>query len=167
MATDLEVFGPFEIPVDRQKRIDDEQGRAFWKNAAVHDLRDKQGCYFFAFRAGRGFAPWYVGKASKGFEQETFSDNKLKLYGRAIARAGKGTPVLFFVAPQGAKKKIPTSELNDLERQMIQDALAENEALCNTQHTKNLPRWSIKGVVRAGRGKPTAQAKAFRTMMGL
>ena len=170
MATHLHIEGPFEVCCEsngRAKRIDSNVGKEFWKEGSLRHLKSKQGCYVFATRAGKGFRPWYVGKASKGFEQETFTHHKLVHYNSVLFQGKKGTPVLFFVAPDGLKKKVPVSELTHMEKELIQFALIKNPELCNTHQTKNIPRWSIQGVVRAKQGKPTSAAKCFRLMMGI
>ena len=170
MATGLVVFGPFKVPYDRVgavKVIAHKHGTKFWKDPGVAALQLKQGCYFFAVKAGRNSTPWYVGQAKKGFKQETFTKHKRGRYNHALTHARHGTPVLFFVALSGTKRKVRKKEVNHMEKELIQDALAMNSMLCNTQHTKNLPRWTIRGVVRSGRGKPSKAAKSFAKMMGL
>ena len=168
MATDMCVYGPFEVGFESSgaiKRVEGEHRSEFWARREVAHLRKKQGCYVFAIRAGKGFTPWYVGRASKGFEQEIFAPHKLGHYNRALFRGSKGTPVMFFVAPQGSKKKVNTKALEQMEKELIQFALKRNPHICNVQGTKNLPQWSIKGVVRSSPGKPDAASRSFRTMM--
>jgi len=167
MATRLAVHGPFDIdPSKSTRHVSAKHGKDFWA-ARGAILAPKQGIYVFAMRAGKGFTPWYVGQAKKGFKQETFTPHKLGKYNQALSLAGKGTPVLFLVAPQGSQRKVPVTEINHMEKELIQDALLENPRLTNVQHTKNVPRWSIRGVVRSGPGKPPANAREFRIMMGL
>ena len=170
MATELAVYGPFEIACDtngKVKRISKDQAVDFWTQSAVAALKTKQGCYVFAVRAGKGFTPWYVGQASKSFEQECFTDHKLNHFNDALFKGKKGTPVMFFVAPTGNKNKVPAAELNHMEKELTQDALEKNPELRNIQNTKNLPQWSIKGVVRSNRGAPSTGATQFAKMMGL
>lgn len=170
MATELTVYGPFEIPcniIPSAKHISKEHAASFWAQSATDGLAAKQGCYVFALRAGKGFSPWYVGRASKGFAKECFTDHKLTHFNTALFKGRKGTPVMFFVAPVGNKNKVPVAELNHMEKELTQDALKKNPALCNVQNTRDLPQWSIKGVVRSNRGAPTNGAKQFAKMMGL
>lgn len=171
MATELEVAGPFKINYQKggsgnTKRIDKQHIKNFWKSIPSQYAL-KCGCYVFAIQASQGFKPWYVGKASKGFKQEVFTTHKLNLYNGVLFDGVHGTPVLFFIAPCGSKKKVPGKELGHMEKELIQDALVKNNDLANTSNTGNLPRWSIKGVVRAGKGNPTSAAKAFKKMMGM
>lgn len=170
MATDLHVEGPYDVPYESNKRgklISLESARSFWSDEAGSRLSKKQGCYIFAMRISRGFTPWYVGRASKGFEQEVFQHHKLTHYNKALFDASRGNPVLFFVTPPGTRRIVPAKELNHMEKELIQFALAKNPDVKNIQNTKNLPKWSIKGVIRSGRGKPSATAAQFKTMMGI
>lgn len=168
MATDLLVYGPFEINYNengKSKRIESEHALMFWDSPETSCLRRKCGCYIFATRAGRGFTPWYVGKASKGFAQEAFTDHKLKHYNKPLFTRRKGNPVLFFIAPPNKKNKVPSKDLDHMEKELIQYAVQKNPDLCNVQNTKNLPQWSIQGVIRSPRGKPPVSASVFKTMM--
>lgn len=168
MASDLKVYGPFDIDFDKNgkvKRITTRHGNNFWALSELDALKLKQGCYVFGLRAARGFKPWYVGKASKGFKQETFTSHKLNHYNDALFRGNKGTPVLFFVAPFDNKRKVPTTELNHMEMELIQFAVKRNPDLCNVQNTKSVPQWTIKGVIRSASGKPNATEKQFKKML--
>jgi len=74
---------------------------------------------------------------------------------------------MFFVIPSGTKYKVPSKEVDNMETFLIQSALSENPLLKNIQKTKNLPLWTVKGVIRGGKGKRTKTEKAFTKMMGL
>jgi len=168
MATDLHIEGPFEITFESNaaaKRVRPADGAEFWSYEDVQHLRQKQGCYVFAMQLAKGYTPWYVGKASKGFYQEIFEGHKRNHYNDALFRAPRGTPVMFFVTPIGNRRKVPAAELNHMEKELTQFALKKNPELCNVQNTKNTPKWTIKGVIRASRGKPTKAASAFKKMM--
>ena len=168
--TPLETFGPIEIPFEKagpKKRITDENISAFWKDSIAHAMTQKQGCYIFALKAAKGYTPWYVGKATKTFKQETFATDKIKKYNALLWEGKRGTPVMFFVALPGTKRKVPAPVINDMEKFLIQSASLKNEDIINTHNTKNLPEWSIKGVVRASKGKPSAKSQVVKKMMGL
>ncbi len=170
MATELCVEGPFEISYSgsaKSKRINRDGAREFWNDPAKDYLRKKKGCYIFALRAGRGATPYYVGKASKGFKQEVMTSHKIVHYNDALHERGGGTPVMYFVCPLGNKNKVATTDLNHMEKDLIQYAHSKNPNLTNVQNTKNLPEWSIRGVIRSSKGKPSAAAAGFRTMMGI
>ncbi|MCX6831927.1 MAG: hypothetical protein NT028_07285 [candidate division Zixibacteria bacterium] len=172
----LEVLGPVEIPFTRQtkglgKRIDDGKRATFWNHYLAVTCKDKQGCYVFALRSGKGFTPYYVGKAGKKsggrLGGEVFADHKLRKYNSVLFEGSKGTPVIFFVVPPGSKKIVPNKILGEVEKYLIQAAKYENDQLVNVQHTKNLPKWGIVGVIRGGQGKPAATSMKFSKMMGI
>jgi len=167
--TILEVNGPIEIPHDGQKtgstkRISRALAKEFWKQAEAKPLAKKQGCYIFALRVGKGFTPWYVGKAGKTFEQECFTDHKIGHYNEVLWSGIKGTPVMFFVGQTGTKNKIPAGIIKEMEDYLIQSAVFKNPDLCNIRQTKT-PEWGIAGVIRGNKGKPTSLASTFKKMM--
>lgn len=95
-STDLHVFGPFPIPFKKNgngvsKRITKENAASFWASDDGESIGPKQGVYIFALRAGKGFTPWYVGKATKSFKQETLHQTKLNYYNDVIYHGHKGT----------------------------------------------------------------------------
>jgi len=79
---ELVVFGPHPIPFKKggkgtSKRITKEHAISFWAQDEVKQISNKQGCYVFALKVGKGFTPWYVGQASKNFKQEALHSTKL------------------------------------------------------------------------------------------
>ena len=168
--TELETFGPITIPCDidgRKKHISDQNIIEFWNDSSTQEIMEKQGCYIFALKAGRGYSPWYIGKATKNFKQEVFALHKIKLYNKLLWDGKKGTPVMFFVMMPGNLKKISTPVINNMEKFLIQSAVLKNPNVLNSHNTKNLPKWSIKGVVRGKKGKPSEKSLTFKSMMGL
>jgi hypothetical protein len=168
--TMLKVFGPYKVPIrkpksGRGKRIDKEHEREFWDVIHDEELKRKQGCYIFALRAAKGATPWYVGKAGISFQQECFSPDKLNKYNRSLFDGKQGTPVLFFVALDGKKKKIAKQTIKEVEAYLIRVAKEANPDLINRSKTKP-PNWGIMRVVRGGMGKPSVAESLFRTMMG-
>jgi len=175
MSKELVVSGPFEMPCEQVKKkgvilrhIKRSNINDFWSQEGAALLGSKQGCYIFAMRAGRGFTPWYVGKATKSFKQECFTPHKINKYQDAFRLVHKGTPVLFFISlpAEDKKKKVPAKIVNELEGILIQHATEKNEALTNIQKT-GTPLWSVKGIIRSGKGRPTKQILEFRKMMGI
>ena len=167
----LSVKGPIKVQFNKQrsghgKRIEKEHQNPFWQRASEPLLEKKQGCYVFALRAGRGSTPWYVGKASKSFQQECFTSDKLQKYNRALFGGKKGSPVLFFVTLPGKKMKISARTIKDVETYLIGVAKETNPNLLNKSKTKT-PAWGIKAVYRGGQGKPNQTERAFRKMLGL
>ena len=129
-------------------------------------ISDKNGCYVFAVRAGKGIRPWYVGKTSGRMKTECFTNHKLDHYNKALGNYKRGTPVLFFVVPDGRKRKVAKTTLREMEIWLIKAAADQNFDLCNKQHNR-WPKWSIRGVINTGSGKPPQAASTFRKTMGL
>jgi hypothetical protein len=171
MATDLEIIGPVSIPFQTNgkgsaKHIGNAEVKAFWASNGAKEIAQKQGCYVFALKAARGYRPWYVGKATKSMEQECMEPHKLNHYNQVLFKGNKGTPVLFFVVLGGNKKKVSAAVIDEMETFFIQTVLTKHPEIQNIQKT-NLPKWTVKGVVRGGQGKPKQNASDFRKMMGL
>ena len=75
---------------------------------------------------------------------------------------------MFFVVPEGQNKRIvPKQDLDDIETFLNQSAKQKNPNLLNIQKTKNLPDWSIAGVVRSSKGKAGKENSVFKKLMGL
>ena len=170
MATDLRVYEPIDVPFKsgkgNSKIIDKPQKKEFLTRLNQAGLSDKQGCYVFALRAGPGYCPWYVGKATVSMRQECMSAHPLHQYNAVLFDGQKGTPVMFVVALDGNKSKVPAKTCGEIETFLIRSAYCENHLLRNTQNKKK-PKWSIDGVVRSNRGKPTGIAQVIKKMMGL
>jgi hypothetical protein len=171
MATDLEIIGPVTIPFQKSgkgsaKHIGKADVKAFWASKEAQEIANKQGCYVFALQAAKGFRPWYVGKATRSMEQECMHSHKLAHYNEVLFKGNKGTPVLFFVVLGGNKKKISATVIDEMETFFIQTVLTKHPEIQNIQKT-NLPEWTVKGVVRGGKGKSKKNASDFRKMMGL
>lgn len=171
MATDLEIVGPISIPFQKNgagssKHIGKAEVKAFWESTEAKAVAEKQGCYVFALQAAKGFRPWYVGKATKTMEQECLQAHKLTHYNEVLFKGHKGTPVMFFVVLGGTKKKVSAKVIDEMETFFIQTVLTKHPEIQNIQKT-NLPKWTVKGVVRGGKGKPKANAAKFRKMMGI
>lgn len=171
MAKDLTTYGPIDIPclkakAGNGKHIERSHVDEFWSKKEASELEAKQGCYIFALRAARGFKPWYVGKATKSFKQECFQPHKLGHYNKVLFEGRKGTPVMFFVAPKERLKKVGSKVCDEIETYLIQAAYVANSEIRNKQKAKT-PDWTIAGVVRRNRGKVSAKAQQFRTMLGI
>jgi hypothetical protein len=169
--TDLIVLGPYSIPHEKlskgtSKQITKENAKSFWEQEEVTQAAMKQGCYIFALKAGKGFTPWYVGKATKNFKQEALHQIKLTYYNEVIFKGKRGKPVIFLIAKPSNLKKIPSKQINDLEKFLIQSAYYKNPELKNKQNA-NQPGWGIAGVIRGGKGKACINAKQFKNMLNL
>ena len=156
----FEVLGPYEIPMpDDSRVITRDEGQAFFR-AHPHI-----GAYVFGLRSGGGMTPIYVGEATRKYDQECFTNDKLLKYAIGMARYEKGTPILFLVASPQGKGRVNVKVIDDLENFLIQNAKAKNPHLVNKTGTKEAD-WAIQGVVRRKGGKTSASARALRSMMG-
>jgi hypothetical protein len=161
------VRGPFVVSSYKGKggrTITQEGVRRFWEEHG--DYAGRRGCYVFGIRAGKGGKPAYVGMATKAFKKEVFAPHKLSRYQEFLADYGKGTPVVFLVVAPIKKGAPNVSQIEALEKFLIQVAVARNPDLLNIQGTKSA-RWSIAGVIRGGAGKPSKAAATFREFMTL
>lgn len=169
MPSSFTVKGPFRIPLERNTNSKWIKAGCpdFWCHPQIDDLKHESGCYVFAMRAGKGFRPIYVGKATKGFKQECFAAHKIAChYGPALSKAGKGTPVLFLVILNHHKGKVNKKAIAKVEAFLIQNAMKKNPDLSNIKGKKE-EHWIINGVIRSGKGKASKAAKAFRSAVGL
>lgn len=161
------VHGAFDVQLDTKK-----SGAVFINQESLsdlakqHDSFSKIGCYVFARKASRGSTPIYVGCTKKqSILKEAFNPNnrnlvmkwlndqtqrKLQIW--TITQIGKGHPHL--------------SAIDEIETILIHWAKLENPDLLNKHKTK-VPKWSIRGVERGGKGKRSEIVIEFRKMMGL
>ena len=170
MAKDLEIQGPVDIPFSKGpqgagKMIYKANIAAFWRQPEVSSIKNKEGCYVFSLRIGKGFTPCYIGKTKNSMLNECFTAHKLTKFNEVLFER-KGTPVMFFVVPKDGKKVVAEKELGDIETFLIKAGVRKNGNLKNIKNAK-LRSWSIKGVVNSGKGKPNGTETRFRKMMGL
>lgn len=162
--TDFTVSGPHNVMTYTGKRgrlIGVQEGRAFFED--WEDLATERGCYVFATRAGRGYTPWYVGKATKSFKQECFSHHKLNKYNECLVDMARCTPVLFFVVARGARGLTGVKHISEVEDFLIQTAVAVNADLLNVRGTRRA-EWSISGIIRSRGGRTSEAAGLFKRM---
>lgn len=74
--------------------------------------------------------------------------------------------MLFFLVAPKRKGALNRSHVSEMERFLIQVALAANPDLLNIQGTR-AEEWGIKGVIRGGKGKSSQAAQVFKKMMNL
>ncbi len=121
------------------------------------------GVYVYALRAGRGYTPIYVGKATKSFKQECFTPDKIaRHYSKSFGEFG--TPVMFFLVPETGRSAKTDLLISKLEKAVIRAGVNKNPDLSNVHH-KAGPGWGIRGVERGGRGKAPAAATEFKRAM--
>ena len=167
------VFGPLTIPRTRRGGIDDDKLKDFWQQVEekfAQGLAKASGCYIFGTRAGKGAMPWYVGKATKTFLQECFTDRNLRKYDKVLVER-KGTPILFFLArrtPGGRFRKVlHDQEARRLENFLIDHCLSANGKLLNRQGTKFVRDTQIPGLLNSPPGPHSKEAKSLRRLLSL
>lgn len=163
----FEARGSYEVPCYKGvggRSIDTERLNNFWSKHG--GLQNRRGCYVFSIRAGRGFTPIYVGKATKTFKQECFTYHKLAHYHRCLVDYAKGTPVMFFVLYPRVKGKTNHSVIRKLEEFLIRLGVDANLNLSNVKGAKT-EEWGISGVLRSGKGQPSKSAQDFKQLLGL
>lgn len=165
--TNFNVRGPYDVPVSKLKAgriIDSKCATAFWQDHPK-TAKDK-GCYVFAIRASKGIKPIYIGKATKNFKQEVFTDHKKNKYNMALASQLKGTPVLFFVLLGKSRGRTNKLAIDEVESYLIQAGLTANGNLLNDMKTA-VESWKISGVVRSNVGKPSKSAQELKRCLNL
>lgn len=167
MSTIFKVHGPFNITRTAKrggKLITSEDGKAFWMEHS--ELLEKTGCYIFVRRAGKGYKPGYVGKATKTFKQEVFTKRNLSLYNEFLLEYRAGTPMLFLLESPSRRNARHDSHIRDLEDFLIQTAVRLNPELMNIRGTAK-EQWGIGGVLRSGSGGHSQAASEFRQALKL
>ena len=168
--TELCLLGAIDVPysISDQKKtkfIESKDGKRFWQSPQGLAISAKSGVYVFAVRAGRGFRPIYIGKATRSFKSEVFKAHQIHHYNIALANTGKGTPCVFFICAPGSRKKVSRKLCGEIETFFIQLAVQKNPHLRNDRKT-SLPEWVIAGLVRS-KGKPSIAARDFAKMVGM
>lgn len=165
--TTFTIHGPFKIDFEKRKG-----GRTlvfddfFGEESQAGHLASECGCYAFGIKSGRGLQPIYVGKATKTFKQETFNPSNKHKYHNGFSQYGRGTPVMYFVTHPKQKGKTNGKLIAEIEDFLIQAGVAKNPDIQNLKGTSK-PKWSIKGVVRSGAGKPSQPEVDFSKLFGI
>lgn len=160
------VEGPYEVLCQEERGgriIQAEAGSELFER--VDSLGRAKGCYVFGIRSGGGTLPWYVGKTAKGFRVECFQPHKLNKYNEAIAKAGFGTPVLFFVVHPASRGRPNRPAIAELEGFLIQAAYITNPQLLNRTRLEGRG-WAIQGFGN-GRGRPPKSAVKLARTLGI
>lgn len=160
------VSGPFVVPTTKLKvgrAITKANIAEFW--SANPDFSGERGCYIFAFRAAKGAKPIYIGKATKTFKQEAFTDHKLKKYSLGLGNQLRGTPVMYFVSLNRVQGPVNRTAIDEVETFLIQAGLVANKGLLNDRKTA-VESWSIGGVIRS-KGKASASASNLKKLLKL
>ncbi len=161
------VHGPFDIPTYRGRVgriVRAEEGRSFFRAHPTWAAR--RGCYVFAMRAGGGVTPTYVGRATKTFDQECFTADKLGRCNQTLVDYERGTLVMYLLAAPTGRGRPPEKQIKLLEDFLIQVGVAANDELLNVKGTKQ-EQWALTGVVRGAQGRPSSAASSFKAAMKL
>ncbi len=161
---EFEVFGPVSVPIEKMKkgRIVDRRALSnFWKESK--EVAGETGCYVFGMSSAGGLMPWYVGKATKRFQQECFTPHKENAYNQSLTDYARGRPVMFFIV---AKSRGCQRFIDDVETFLIQMGVDRNPKLRNDRKTQP-PKWHIQGVIRGEVRRTPKAAQSFKRIMGL
>ena len=167
MARAFTVHGPFRIRTTKLKAgryVQPDNADRFWKDHP--DFAKSKGCYLFAIRAARGSKPVYVGKATKGFEKETFAVHKRDKLNQALANQKKGTPVVYSACLETSRGKTNELAIDNAETFLIQVGRVANPELLNKRKAK-VETWSIAGIIRSPKGPRSKAAGLLRKCLKL
>ncbi|WP_147262616.1 hypothetical protein [Roseiarcus fermentans] len=163
--------GPFELRRYGLKSLINNDTISFLRAALEKfdlGLSEACGCYVFAVRAGRGFTPYYVGRAEKrSILNESLNPSNIIKYNNVISNI-KGTPTMFvlpMLTPQGRYRKLATGELGSLrflEKWLIAQCIEKNPDLVNNKETKFLRSIHVTGIFNATQGEAHAGSTALR-----
>ena len=171
------VWGPFKLFCDPEKKyqITKDSGPELAAQLDSKDkkLADSHGCYMFALRAGKGYTPWYLGKASKSsLAKEAMNFSNILSY-NGVINSHNGTPVLFVIAHMTPGRKFhkkstgsgKNAAIDFLENWLIGKALEKNHELINRQQTNFLKNLRVDGIFNARKGKPPPAAKELHRVL--
>jgi hypothetical protein len=164
----FKVHGPVDVPFKKRQGGGRRLAfKEFWgKDSKASYLAGKCGCYVFAIQTPRGLMPLYVGLARKNFRQEAFNPTNRDKYNDGFADYARGTPVMFFVVHPPQRGRTNEKQILEIEDVLIQWAVARNPNLQNVKGAQT-PAWSIQGVIRGGKGKPSKAETEFRKLFAL
>ncbi len=177
----FKVYGPFEIPLEKPKKIPviPKDLTDFWDSVERREegLAYAKGVYVFAIRSSGGSRPkpWYVGKTNKQvFSKECFRAGKRNHYHTAIANYQKGKPVMFLI-PKFTKDEKDSKfsrssggrDIDFMEKYFIAAALKVNDELCNKMDTRFVREIELPGFFNSGPGDPGKPARELRQALKL
>ena len=159
------VSKAFKVELPANRIFDRKNCCKHFFDGEGREYKNRIGCYVFSLRTARGSLPFYVGKTWNSFEAEVFTPHKTSDHYQKIVMNNKGTPTLTFVSLETRQGPTPQTVIAELEKHLIEMAYMRNERLSNIQGRPKT-RWSIKGVIAAGRGAPTKNERLFKELMG-
>lgn len=167
MSVFFDVFGPYEVPVDRISAKNGkswyfqvstkEELETFWKDC---QKGDEKGCYVFVNFS----TPVYVGKTNVSFKKEIFTSHKRVLLNKCLNTASKRKLQVFFITTEESGRL--DEIIGEIESYLIIQAKRANEDLLNEKNTS--PKWSIPGIYGANTiGKPSMAARKLKRSLKL
>jgi hypothetical protein len=158
---------PFK-KMEGAQRVESENAIDFWKSKDASAYKDKKGVYVFVIQTQNTYIPWYVGQASKSFQQEVFTDDKLEKYNSALAEYKQNfKPHLQFLVPEKKKGAPNQRALDELEKTLTLWGKERNPSIKNTQNTREVQRFAIAGITTPDKGAPKKEARLLKEIMGL
>jgi len=176
MKYEYSIHGPFKIKTYKgakhNKALDPdiEAKKKFWDDVEKKEanLPTACGCYLFAIKT-KGFKPWYVGLAGKGFQKECLARHKIIIYTQVLNKYVSGTPILFLIAKRTKERgdfakpsKNVRPDIKSLENMLISAAIVKNRDLMNKKQTKYLREMRVPGLMHTLKKKPTDDEKQFK-----
>ena len=161
------VRGPLVVPTDGpsgSRHLDRTSLRSFWAGEAS-EYADDIGCYVFALRRGGGSTPIYVGRTSRSFKAECFTDRNYRLLHMAMS-GQRGTLMLYLVSYVRSRGRVNGRAIGDVERFLVESAIEKNPSLANLVFTKGEPGFMIQGVHRS-RGRSSSSARSLKGTLGI
>ncbi len=172
----FEVFGPYNIKRFTPRKILTKDTLVAIRNECPEELKLSCGCYVIATRAGKGYTPWYVGKANKtSLISEAFNASNINKLNETFAHIN-GTPVVFFLpllTQRGDKFARPTStpggrkSINFLENWLIASALQKNSNLINQKQTRFVRELHVRGLFNARQGEADDHSNILKRALNL
>src|SRR5690349_1674941 len=136
---DFTVRGPYRVAVDQLAAGRVVSVDEFWASAdQLKSIMRNKGVYVFAIKPPKtkSYTPCYVGKASKTFEKEAFTERNQLKYNRTLARYRSGFPVMFFVLHPPGQGKTNKKHIGEIEDFLIARGFNVNKEIENDRGTK-------------------------------
>jgi hypothetical protein len=167
--SEFKVLGPFKVKILKKPGGRILETSNFWDTQrTLFAIKSKTGVYVFALKPARSqkYIPYYVGKATKSFEQETFATDKINKYQNALFQFARCSVAFFFIVSPTRRGPVNERHIKQIEDNFIQVGYLVNPNIENKHGTKQ-PSWSISGIVRSKTKKPSSAAKSFSEMFDL
>jgi hypothetical protein len=163
----FQVQEPRKVPLYKRTLFAETIRNEFWPQCLP--LAKSCGCYIFAVpkkRGQAGYLPIYVGRATKTFEQECFTSDKLnKINHFLLDHRSENVFLILLLHPRG-RGRTNERAIEELEANLIRFAVDVNPNLINKRGVKP-ENWGIHGVLRGGRGRTSKGGLILKEMLQL